>query len=164
MKFNPRRLLRGRIIRRVNHTRGNTSAHVTFTLGVGEIFARSLYIPRGGGGSFFYITLAPVEHATFPSAHRYRPRIAMHSTWMFLNRAAWETAGLPKEPRVPALSHCPVRGGNLYALCAGTKRTRQLRYLMSEELFLADYRRVRERRVRHTQRRSNVGFLLKREG
>lgn len=36
-------------------------------------------------------------------------------SWIAAYAFARETAGLPKEPGVPALSHCPARGGNLYA-------------------------------------------------
>jgi len=71
--------------------------------------------------------------------------IATHSTWMFLNRGLCVRAGDSGAPG-------GTKGASLVALsrvrwqfvcfCAGTKRTRQPRYLMSEKLFLADYYQV----------------------
>jgi len=44
-----------------------------------------------------------------------------------------KTAGFPKEPRVLALSHCPARGGNLYAFVR--ERRRGLAALSDERSF-----------------------------
>jgi len=89
----------------------------------------------------FYVTLVFVA---FSGTYGYR-WIATHSTWMFLNCGLCVRAGDSGAPggtkgaRLVALSRARWQ---FVCFCAGTKRTRQPRYLMSEKLFLADYYRV----------------------
>lgn len=75
-----------------------------------------------------------------------------HSTWMFLNRGLCVRAGDSGAPigtpRVPSLSHCPARDGNLYAFVRELRGHAKLRYLMSEKLFLAESHLVAEKKFR----------------
>lgn len=72
----------------------------------------------------------------------------MHSTWMFLKRGLYVRAGDIRAPpvgtrRVPGLSYCPVRDGNLYTFVRELRGHAKLRYLMSEKLFFAELHLVK---------------------